>query len=301
MNYNLIKDYQDIAKRTLIIYGCARSGTSILGNIVGSMQKAEYLFEPPSLTALFSEIDNIPKRTAKNLFEMMIIEEFLLYSISGRNMNMRRTDDSSIFKTKPEDEILRRLSLENFKKDISIRDYFVVAKVVSFCNHIKKIQETFELSLPIYIFRNPENVIHSIKKKEWFTDRSLSSGIFDWPNNFDYEIPIPYWVPFEYFSEWSVMSEIDRIGLYYITQTSLELNHIKNLYVINYDDFLENTNDIIDNLVLNFELKPTKLTDNLCKQVRRQKSSSSIDLGKIREEFREKIVENYNKLESFKS
>ena len=301
MNYNLIKDYQDIANRTLIIYGCARSGTSILGNIVGSMQKAEYLFESPSLTALFAEIDNMPKRTAKNLFEMLVIEDFLLYSLSGRNMNMRRADDSSIFKTKPEDEINRRLSLDNLKRDISIKDYFVVAKIVSFCNHIKKIQETFELSFPIYIYRNPENVIFSIKKKEWFTDRSISSGVLDWPNNFDFEIPIPHWVPSEYFSEWSEMSEVDRIGLYYITQTSLELNHIKNLYVINYDDFLENTNDIIDNLVLNFELKPTKLTDNLCKQVRAQKSSSSIDLGKIREEFREKIVENYNKLESFKS
>ena len=51
-----------LANSSYLLTGCARSGTSIFGSILGSMENTEYLFESPTLLAFYSNQHDKRKR-----------------------------------------------------------------------------------------------------------------------------------------------------------------------------------------------------------------------------------------------
>src|SRR5512141_1115475 len=84
----------------IFITGSARSGTSLVGSIIHSMDKVEYAYEPPMLVSLFAMINGLPEAQWKFLYETYLYEEILLNSIAGRAINCNVSDYSSIYKVK---------------------------------------------------------------------------------------------------------------------------------------------------------------------------------------------------------
>ena len=76
---------------------------------MGSLERVEYFFEPPTLFSLFALLDDLPGREARFLFDTFLHEELLIGALSGRVINLRGQDDGSILHTKPEAEITRCL------------------------------------------------------------------------------------------------------------------------------------------------------------------------------------------------
>ena len=61
-----------LADSSYLLTGCARSGTSIFGSILGSMENTEYLFESPTLLAFFTQINTIKKKKIGCFFLKLI-------------------------------------------------------------------------------------------------------------------------------------------------------------------------------------------------------------------------------------
>ena len=94
-------DYKAIFKdRVVIITGVGRSGTSILGKLLGSMQPSHYLYEPAILKLM-------PAIAGDNELGAILFEDYFLPLVQGRSFNFNVLEDSSIYNylAKPLEEI----------------------------------------------------------------------------------------------------------------------------------------------------------------------------------------------------
>ena len=82
-------DYDCILRdRVIIVTGAGRSGTTILGKLIGSMEPAFYFFEPTLIKFGF--------RSSVDYIQAAFVEDYVLPTIQGRNINTNRKDDSWI-------------------------------------------------------------------------------------------------------------------------------------------------------------------------------------------------------------
>lgn len=281
-------------QQSVLITGSARSGTSIFGKLVGSLDAAEYFFEPPLLISLFSILDDLPKSHAKFLFESYTYEELLVGALSGRSINLREQDDSSIYHTKSTDEIAKRLEGPARKSDLDTSSTICVFKVPNFVYKVKSILHALDLQRSLISIREPYSTISSLMRKEWFSDRSLKMGNIIWPNNFSKDIPVPHWVQERYFDEWGCMNDADRAALYYITQTETPKMMGYSL-VFDYEQMNAAPRKLAETVAARLGLEFGPNTETIAKKVKIQDTCSRFDLRKIRQEFRELALSVYDR------
>lgn len=280
------------AQDSILITGSARSGTSIFGKLVGSLDAAEYFFEPSLLVALFAVLDDLDEPHARFLFENYTYEDLLVGSLSGRSMNMRKQDDSSIYHTKTPDEIERRLKKSARKKDLDTSSSTCIIKLPNFVYKLQSISKIINLKYYLISIRDPSSTINSLMAKDWFSDSTLQACDIMSPNNYSIDIPAPHWVPKHYLSEWSSMSDVDRSALYYITQTKI-LEMPEYSLVFDYDQFLANPRKLIECVSSKLDLSFGPNTETIIKQVKIQDTYSKFDMKKVRQEFRELALSVY--------
>ena len=70
--YQLPTHIHNKVRQSILITGSARSGTSIFGKMLGSLERVEYFFEPPTLFALFATLNDLPGREARFLFDTFL-------------------------------------------------------------------------------------------------------------------------------------------------------------------------------------------------------------------------------------
>ena len=95
-----------------MILGNPRSGTSLLGKLIGSCKNCEYSFEPELLPYLLNIYNDLTKDKWKQIFEGYIEEELFFNLLLGRKINFRKYEDSSIDILKSKNEISNKLSLK---------------------------------------------------------------------------------------------------------------------------------------------------------------------------------------------
>ncbi len=205
------------ANSAILISGSARSGTTIVGKLVHSFAKLEYMFEPPTLIGLFSAIDQIPEQQWKFLYETFLYEEFLINAISGRAINTNRADDSSIYAAKTETDIAYRQQRSWSKADASAlaSDCRVAYKIPNIVPFIPKLQARYPDTAIVMVLRGALETIHSLLAKKTFTDAFQNSPLA-WPYRMHKGQRVPYWVKESDDPLWGDLREIDRYAYYYI-------------------------------------------------------------------------------------
>ena len=263
---------------SIIITGAARSGTTILGKIFHSLEKIEYCFEPPSLFSLIPQIHQIPQHTWKVLYETYLYEDFLIPALAGRNINFNTFDDSSIYNTKSDAEIKFRISKSWSKYEIEkkfVESARICYKMPDILPFIPLIQSYYPTSDIIIIIRDPLEIINSIYNKHWFTDNNLKGANLIWPFMKIKDYKVPFWVKENQISRFCDMSEIDRCAYYVLNQYKY-LKDIKSSMIINYQDLLYNTSQIVDELCLKYNLKYGSKTKSIISLVSPQGTKLNI-------------------------
>ena len=291
--FQLPRHIHDKVRETVLITGSARSGTSIFGKLVGSLDTVEYFFEPPTLFSLFSILDSLTAENGRFLFDTFAYEELLIGALSGRAVNLRGQDDSSIRHTKSVGEIARRMEGAARKSELDTSGATIVIKLPDFVYRVPTLAHLLQLERVLISIRDPETTLSSLLRRGWFSDTLLLAGDITWPNRFSTRIPAPHWVPEEALSEWDAMSEADRAALYYITQTELPGGRAAAPLVFDYDQLIARPRDLVrlvaDRLGLAFGVQ----TDNILEQVAIQKTYSKYDLAPLRQDFRDRARAAY--------
>lgn len=157
--------------RSVMVTGAARSGTTLMGNLIHSLEGYEYLFEPPMMFAL---LPLLATRTDKDrwrmLFETYLFEDFLMDALAGRRMNLNEEDDSYIGRAKSHREIDNRLSSRYRRADLVAQavGHRIAFKCPDMLPYIWLLHRCYPAMKFIIMYREPEAVVESLRQKGWF-------------------------------------------------------------------------------------------------------------------------------------
>lgn len=186
-NLTLSTDYRRIFdNRTIVIAGLSRAGTSILGKLVGSLDNVVYLFEPVIMRLLPAFAKNYFKdlELVSQLLRGILFEDYYLQLVQGRNLNLRKSDNSFIgnyqhlnaVKKKWQRYERRRDALEDIVKG----KYIFVLKISEIHPLLPIFEKTFGRIKVIHIIRDGNAVISSSLRRGWYSDKFLDNDMTQW-------------------------------------------------------------------------------------------------------------------------
>lgn len=249
-------DYEEIFRdRVIYITGCGRSGTTILGKVIGSMNPTYYLFEPDILRAPILIKDNI----LINRMRRIIFEDYFLPVIQGRGNNIFQ-DDSCMWHYFDNISAQKSYDLRNRNEAIDyvkiINPYWII-KNPEASPLLTDLAKVFPGLFVINIYRNGYDVIRSSVRRGWFSDDYepqddiFSDGCFKW---IDYESQ-------SYWGNWDAITRAACVWRHCVDYAEdyrrLNLNSFIN---IKYEKFCANPHIYLRKFTENFDLYENSLT-----------------------------------------
>jgi len=254
--YQLGSHVKEIINRTILITGNSRSGTTITGKILGSCRNCEYFFEPELLFSLFAIINQISKKNWKLLFETYVIEDLVIKSAMGRNLNMRPQDESCFLNTKNKKDHKTRL-MTNPSRKYAIRHAekkIPTIKIPDITRFLSKFQKYYPKIKIVICTRNNKSIAKSIKKKKWYSEQKLQN--FTWPFYFYKKNQIPFFINKKQAKKWLKMNENEKINEN--IASNIPSKNIR-FFKLNYDNCLKNK-AVLFSLIKKLKLRCTQKT-----------------------------------------
>lgn len=254
-----------LVKNKILISGLPRSGSTLLGNILGSGKKVEYFFEPPMSSPMFSVIDQLDEKTFKTFFDYYMQNELLMPSLAGRRLNFNPKDDSYIYNYKTEEEINNRLSKSWRASEIMeiIREYSIAFKTPGISSHLLKLMGYYPEWKLVIIFRKYEDILKSILVKGWFDD--TNPNIITTYKHFG-SSKVPVSIPDSWAEEWKTLSPTERSMIYMNEQ--FDALKIQGDYIrINYENLVANPKDTINDLFSKLDVEVSSKTEELISKI----------------------------------
>lgn len=280
-------------KKIIIIAGPARSGTSILGKILGSCKKTEYWYEPDIINYIFNIYGKISKDIWKKLFERYLLGN-LLNILTGRSINLRNGENSSIRSFKLNSNIrekhnlkLSATKLQKYLKKNKI-NFVIKSPSIELSNYSN---ENSKIKI-VNTKRNHFEVINSIIKKKWFRKKNYLN-LFSPAKKINSKM-YPFWMKKKYVKFWTRANETTR-GAIYLLCSYEELAKTKNLINLRYDNLIKNPSKSIKILLKKLGLKPTNKTTQILSNIKIPKSKLYFDEKKIISNIDPKILKKLQK------
>ena len=311
LNPNSVYSYQTQAEPTLrptvLITGVNRSGTTLVGNITGSLQNVEYAFEPWIFHSLpmLAASGQVTPSSVEHLLSVFC-GEYYVDSLLGRNINVRPSDDTCIWKRKTEEEIQWRFSCLKTRGDAKKYGYehqpILAIKAVNYGPFLNQFFSVFPQTKIIHIVRHPFKVAASIVKKGWLDLKQLQDlPIKKKMLTSQGELFFPWWLDERDAEEFLQMSEITRAlycWCFVITKTeeqrkSLGLRAGHSQYLeIRYEDLLSDPAVCVRQISCFLNAAVTERTHELIRSVRNDKMLQAQDasLEQVRKKDRKKIA-----------
>jgi len=205
-------------KRFILLTGCARSGTSIVGRYLASLDNFIYSYEPPSLMALLAEGENVTDDSFWNIWSTQVVMDSGVGSFTGRTLNLNRLEESSAHRFLTSEAIERRLgqTLRSSEALKLLRDRTVVVKIPDLAVELAKIARVLPRMVTIATVRHPASVALSLKERGWYPSPTLLDSGLALPVQEGPLGVVPYWLGEQDHEKWYLGSEYDRCLLNYI-------------------------------------------------------------------------------------
>jgi hypothetical protein len=209
---------QQAAARAILITGAARSGTSMLGTLIHSLQDVEYVYEPPLIFSLIAQIDAVPRATWSLLYQAYLFEEILADSLAGRRLNLNEHDESCVLRAKAQEEVTRRLSRSHSRAAVMsvVHSHTLAFKAPDILPFVPRLLEYYPNTRLLVTLRDPVRVAQSLVRKGWFSDDTLRDYVGPTPVRGPERPAAPYWVAADDLSTWRRMGEAERALYYYL-------------------------------------------------------------------------------------
>jgi hypothetical protein len=236
--------------RVLIITGVGRSGTTILGKLIGSMAKAIYLFEPAIMKyCLWMCPPDLPG---------ILMEDYLLPIIQGRAVNLNKTDDSNLsnYYGKQFTELGGEY-LNDKKAALRFIDREKPLWVIKTNEIAPWAKSNYELFFPnvkfLSIIRNGNDVIGSSIARGWYTDEYMNNQIVDFVTKRD-TYNCPWYLAEEDKQAWRDWTQVTRCACVWRTLVeSFPPN-------ISYENLIADPDPFAEMFALKYGLKTTAIT-----------------------------------------
>jgi hypothetical protein len=254
---------------TIVITGSARSGTTLLGRLISSLQGVEYHYEPPMFWMLCSMLSAkaIEPSAAAWLLRYYLHEELLCESAMGRRANLRPYDDSLVLNAIHWPELVSRMvSIRNRAdalKAIQEKKLRLAVKMPHVLDVVPLIADMLPKSRFVLIIRSGHDVVRSVLKKGWMSEEGLRD------NWYPYKVVggrnIPHMVEDDLAEAWSGWSAGTRACYVWRKDADLALSLINGplrsrIHLIAYEQLVSNTELVMQEISTFLALTPTDLT-----------------------------------------
>ncbi|MBI28502.1 MAG: hypothetical protein CMI95_01245, partial [Pelagibacteraceae bacterium] len=259
-----------ILNKTTWITGCPRSGTTILGKILSTLKGVEYSFEPETLFSLLPLIQKINKKNWSDIYENYLIEDLFYNLCTGRKINLKQTDDSSIFHSLNKKQINKKLKLNLRRKDfdryLKKNKKILIIKAPSLASSFVKLQNYYPQNKFIVTKRSNSALISSMVQKGWFK----KSGHLYLPKYIS-----KYGLETKSYKTWINSNEKEKIQIY-INLVEKHLKKIKKKYIVNYEQLIKNPNKVVGEICNYLNLKKTHKTKEIIEQVHNRRDGRAV-------------------------
>ena len=271
-------------KKIIWIIGLERSGTTVLGNLLGSCKDVEYLYEPDTLYPILYLKNKISHDKWKMLFECYFYNDLLRNRINNRQINLNKTDDSYYFNYKNKLEQNKKI-FDIFKKNKIIPRSKIIIKVPGLIDEIVNLKKLYKNFQFIIIERTSSEIVNSIIKKAWFK-KNYDNRHFPYIKKGTKLYP--FWLNKKYYKIWNTFNEYEKAA-FYVIEYKKKISKLKNLYNVKYDQLTDNPKIVFKDISKKFNLSPTHKTISLIKKIKKIKKNILNLKKKLRKEI-------YNKL-----
>lgn len=265
-------DYEAIFEdRLLVITGAARSGTSIAGKVVGSLEPVFYYFEP----VLFSYLPPLAKQASGDadrlqaLLRGLLFEDYFLQQIHGRNLNFKSGDLSYAGHYWTEEEIEDRWA--QFDRRTEVLDYLeeedplFAVKIPQSQASLDVLRSAFPRASFLHIVRDGNDVVQSALSRGWYTDEHVSS-LVQWTRTpEDAETPVPWYVPDELAADFAGWTPTTRAAAVWRIMVEagrgFANDHPGSTVDVRYEAFLDSPLDLVRQMEDRFGVARTELTE----------------------------------------
>lgn len=274
--------------KIILLTGAMRSGTSVLGKIIGSLRDVEFFYEPMIFVKL------LMNPACSEMFDDYIYSDLIMPALAGRNLNLNRNDDSSIFNYKSENFIEDRMA-RSWSADEIHSAYSGVGCLIKYPTYITQIASFSSSAFPlrkVFIFREPNGNLNSLLRKRWFSDEVISSGIrgeFKKLNSRN----VPLWVEDSDVERFLSMDEEGRCLFYYNKTLSANLDQFD--VVMSYELLCNDPLHTVEILQNKLGAQPGEVTQALLKNMRPEKVVS-VKVAKHNSEAYEAAIANYDRV-----
>lgn len=278
------KFYSKIINSGYLIAGIPRSGTSIIGKIISTTNKFEYLYDPKFLDILLLK-KNLSSGYKKILLEQYLVDDFFYNSLGNRRLNLNKNEMSSSYYFK--DDWDKKLDLNKLLFYKEYKKKKLLVKMVGMDSNLQ-IQKLFSTKI-ILIIRNPYEIILSLKKKKWFSQMSCKMGLYPLYYRAKNNLIFPFWLENKDKKKWMKLSELNKYSFYVMKELEKMLK-IKPDVVMTYENFLSKPEKEINKLKNLYNFKTNKHYKTLIKSVKRKKTTT------LNYKINTKIKDNIDKL-----
>lgn len=285
----------------VLLTGVTRSGTTILGKILGTFDGVEYEFEPWLLAqlAIMQGRKAISTHSASELLRGFIYETYY-NALFGRYSNLRPSDDSYIWNCQPAENLLYKWhalrTRADAKKYASANNTKLLMKMPNIQEFYKFFFDVFPRMKIIHIVRNPFDVSMSMLKKHWLCDANFTNPEATFLRkcviigNKSRKRLIPWWVDDKDVAEFMKADEFSRglIAWRLLNEksnsafSSLTRLQKKQFMECKYEDFLSDPEETVDKIAGFIGCRHGNKTRSLLKSVQRDKHIASVPAHPIR-------------------
>jgi len=284
-NIAIPKSITDTTTGAILITGVSRSGTSILGNLIGSLSNIEYFYEPPLLHTLsgLMALSDLQSDYAALLMLSYISNDMLITSAHGRNLNLRQDDFSWTFNTTAWKELTERWGAVGGYQDaleyIKARQIRSGFKMVN-CSaqFIRLFLDHIEKGKIIYIIRSGLDVVASMINKGWLVQES-----FDKAGNYAMQMEnqniFHAWAPIEWKDFWTDLNQYEKACLIWSEKAKsfrkIQPEYKARISVIRFEDLLQAPFEEIKNASIFLETVFGPLTEQNILKVSKKRPNKS--------------------------
>ncbi len=294
---------ESILGNMLLIGGCGRSGTSILGSLVASCKYIEYFYDPAFFHKCMYKLQELNEHTQKYIWNAYLYDELFINNLSGRCINFKPKEITYVYNTKSKKEVDERIKNSLGRNEILhlSKKHKIAIKVTDSVFTFASLNSLYKNLKGLFIFRQPNDVISSLVKKGWFSNQSLNTNSPEPLIDFKIiaNLRVPRWVAETDYDFWIDSDEINRCAYYYYRSNS-ELLKLKSsphhIEIINYESLVRNPRQTAVCISDFFRLKPSKKTDDIITSIKPQKNSNENYILNVELNLQKEIIDLHMKL-----
>ena len=299
-----------------IITGACRSGKTLIGRLLGSLENVEYMDEPwlPTVLPMLQGNNLIDPKISKDIFRSYI-EEFMNDVILLRQANFRPQDQSSIWDRKDISEIFDRLvklhSRDDVRKYIKRANPTLLLNLPEIMPFLPFLTETFPGCKVIHIVRNGLDVALEVRKKKWFTNKLLKQPFSNYylfrkyySKKYLGNYYMPYWIKDNEDGKFLNMTDFAK-GLYYwrrIVEASgkpikkFKTDFLDEYREVRFESIIESPTIAFDELSTFLNVSVSKKTETILSSIKKLKPIRKYPVNEISKDERNKTNKLLSKL-----